>query len=329
MNSLLVSIREHTVNSERHGFTLVELLVVIAIIGILIALLLPAVQSAREAARRMQCSNNLKQIGLALHNYHTSHKSLPVGAYDCCWGTWIVALLPYMEQQPLYDLWVPGYDEDSPGVTYSSSTNKPVTTKRIETYTCPSDMPSTPWGTTGITGHNYVGNFGNTGHVWRTYNDGNVLDTLDPFQFAGAPFMFVIKADSHPKVAKFRDFLDGLSNTLMCSEAIQGHGGSDLRGFTWWGNATYFHTSLTPNSPQPDVMLRDYYCDNTNRLNPLCTWTSDGETPPMQMAARSRHPGGVNALLADGSGRFVSENIAWDTWNWLGTTAGGEVLREF
>ncbi len=306
-------------NLKSRGFILVELLVVIAIIGILIALLLPAVQAAREAARRMQCANNLKQIGLALHGYHTTHNLLPVGAYDCCWGTWPVALLPYIEHQTLYDDWVPG-------LIYSDATNQAVTTKRIAVYTCPSDQPSTPlWG---ITAHNYVGNFGNTGHVWRTYDDGNVVDELNGVKFHGAPFMIISAADSRSRAVGFEEISDGLSNTLMVSETVQGHGGGDLRGFTWWGHATYFHGSLTPNTSQPDAMLRDWYCDNNGR-NPPCTWTSDGEQPPMQMAARSRHPGGVHAVLCDGSVQFFSDGITLDTWNRLTTTQGGEIVGQF
>jgi len=89
----------------KQGFTLVELLVVIAIIGVLVSLLLPAIQSAREAARRMQCTNNMRQIGIAMQNYHDTNGQLPVGSNSCCWGTWVVEVLPYLELQNLYDLY--------------------------------------------------------------------------------------------------------------------------------------------------------------------------------------------------------------------------------
>src|SRR5947209_5924470 len=94
----------------RLGFTLIELLVVIAIIAVLIALLLPAVQAAREAARRSQCVNNLKQVGLGMHNYHDVNGSLPPGVKSCCWGTWLVFMLPQLEQQPLFNAWNFGGD---------------------------------------------------------------------------------------------------------------------------------------------------------------------------------------------------------------------------
>src|SRR5690349_6909248 len=98
------------IRRRRHqGFTLVELLVVIAIIGILVALLLPAIQSAREAARRSQCVNNMKQLGIAMANYHDVRKKLPIGSWSCCWGTWQMSILPFIEEQQLFDqyLWSP------------------------------------------------------------------------------------------------------------------------------------------------------------------------------------------------------------------------------
>src|SRR4051794_30399237 len=136
--------------SSRRGFTLIELLVVIAIIAVLIALLLPAVQAAREAARRSQCINNLKQIGLSMHNYESSNSSLPYGQKSCCWGTWILPTLPGMEQQSLYNAWnFTGDGKWSGSATmdaifrYSGATNVTVSSARISSFMCPSDGSAT------------------------------------------------------------------------------------------------------------------------------------------------------------------------------------------
>src|SRR5262245_43674937 len=158
----------------RSGFTLVELLVVIAIIGVLVALLLPAVQTAREAARRAQCSNNLKQLGLAVTQYADTYKgAFPAGSYGCCWGTWLVGLLPYIEQKALYDQYkYYGAVQNQAGnaisqtdttTRYGGSQNLPVTRLRIQAYTCTSDsIVDAPNLFSGITWHNYVANHGNT-----------------------------------------------------------------------------------------------------------------------------------------------------------------------
>ena len=315
----------------RRGFTLVELLVVIAIIGILIALLLPAVQAAREAARRSQCSNNLKQIALGMHNYESSFKSLPVGAYSCCWGTWLVAALPYIEQQPLFDLY---HHENKFGVPedtcrYGHGVNQPVTTQRIATYTCPSDEPveRTEW--SAITSHNYVANFGNTGYVVHPGVEDNVADfgvqmEMNGVKFGEAPFRISGFTAMPAKSKKFRDISDGLSKTLMFSETVQGHG-HDLRGFSWWGYAAGFESYLAPNSEQPDIMQSTGYCDNSVTRNPPC-YAPYSASQPMTMAARSRHPGGVQAALCDGSVNFYSDNIALDVWRALSTAQGGEAV---
>lgn len=303
-------------NRHERGFTLVELLVVIAIIAVLIALLLPAVQAAREAARRMSCSNNLKQLGVAMHNYHDAKKSLPVGCYSCCWGTWRVTIMPYIEQEALFKAYDHTQKFIDPGHRYSDAINRDVVSAYIDTYQCPSDMPQTPIAT--IRSGSYAVNYGNT--TWSQAADYNGV------KFKGAPF--TIDSGSPTRIAayKFRDIYDGLSNTLMLCEVVQGQG-RDLRGFSYWGDASGIETYLAPNSPLPDRIYTDYYCDMTQPLNPPCA-VSTTEWPTM-FASRSRHPGGVTVCLCDGAVRFVSDNIAIETWRALSTTQGGEVIGEY
>jgi prepilin-type N-terminal cleavage/methylation domain-containing protein/prepilin-type processing-associated H-X9-DG protein len=304
---------------RRRAFTLVELLVVIAIIGILIALLLPAVQAAREAARRSQCSNNLKQLGLAMHNYHDTYKTLPVGCYGCCWGTWKVAVLPYIEQQALADQYMEGPKcDDSVSNRYGAAGNLPVTTAQgLSAFYCPSDMPNSPIGD--IQSHNYAVNFGNT-----SYGQG----TVGGVAFLGAPFRSVpgsVANCQHSKNEysfKFASVLDGLSNTFCVAEVIIGQG-TDLRGFSWWSDACNFTTYLGPNSPLPDRIYTAGYCNN-NPPNPPCAVSSTSD--PTMFAARSRHPGGVQVVYCDGSADFVSETIPIDTWRALSTTRGAEPI---
>ena len=173
--------------AQRRGFTLVELLVVIAIIGILIALLLPAVQAAREAARRSQCANNLKQLGLAMHNYHDTYRKLPIGAFSCCWGTWKVAVLPYIEQQGLFDMYAEGPKcDDSISNRYGHAVNLPVTTAEgLTAFYCPSDQPNSPIGN--IQSHNYVINFGNTNYAQGNLRIGSPGDLTGLLQSQFSP----------------------------------------------------------------------------------------------------------------------------------------------
>jgi prepilin-type N-terminal cleavage/methylation domain-containing protein len=164
--------QEESMKDRRFGFTLIELLVVIAIIAVLIALLLPAVQAAREAARRAQCTNNLKQLGLSMHNYHDQQGCLPPGMKGCCWGPWIVSILGYIEQQTLFNSWN-SYGNSSSNASvyplfYFGAANSTTVGARINTLTCPSDPNglaiSSFWigFAWQITSQNYVVNFGNT-----------------------------------------------------------------------------------------------------------------------------------------------------------------------
>lgn len=303
---------------RRQAFTLVELLVVIAIIGILIALLLPAVQAAREAARRSQCTNNMKQIGLAMHNYHDTFKKLPPGAWGCCWGTWMMCIQPYMEQNTLYDdyHWEQKWGTPADTCRYSHSINRPVATTRLPGHTCPSDLPNAP--ILSINNHNYSANYGNTGYAQQA--------TLNGVTFGGAPFGPVGNSSQLNRIVGMAAIIDGTSNTFLVGEVLQGQG-QDLRGFQWWGDASSFTTYLPPNSPLPDRIYSSSYCRSDPKLNLPCA-VSTG-TDPTMFALRSRHPGGVNVTLCDGSTRFISETIDLNNYRALSTCRGGEVLDSF
>jgi len=313
------------------GFTLIELMVSMSFIGVLIALLLPAVQSAREAARRARCSNNLKQIALGMHQYHDVHGTMPPGKKGCCWGTWLIFVLPQVEHQSLFNAYnfsgnnspgLPrGYDLD---LRYFGSTNRTVTSTRLEVYLCPSDGTAEPISTTvggvklACTSQNYAANFGNTLQV---------QDDLPGNPFRGAPFGDVgspLADQSRPPRATvgLRDFQDGTTTTLLLSEVVVGQG-PDLRGFSWWGDAAGFETFLGPNSTSPDVLSDRDYCSNRSP-NPPCS--APGPPAGDTYAARSRHPGGVDAAMADGAVRFVKDSISLSVWQALSTTRGCEVV---
>jgi prepilin-type N-terminal cleavage/methylation domain-containing protein len=312
------------------GFTLVELLVVIAIIGILVALLLPAIQAAREAARRTQCVNNLKQIGVAMHNIHDTERTLPpgIGAGGCCWGTWQVLILTYIEQKAVSEMYVNfgGTDTfqadlqnacppETTCIRYGMAPNTTnVTTKRFPALTCPSDQNNAPIGA--ITNHNYAVNWGTTDYGQTTNLNGVI--------FRGAPFGRGTDR-TKPRMGKpLAEILDGTSNTLLAAEVLQGKG-SDLRGFAWWGDAAGFTTYLEPNSTLPDRIYTAGYCNNLPQLNLPCA-VSGGTTPTM-FASRSRHPAGVQVVLCDGATKFVADSIDLNVWRAVSTTQGTETLK--
>jgi prepilin-type N-terminal cleavage/methylation domain-containing protein/prepilin-type processing-associated H-X9-DG protein len=346
-------------NKNRHGFTLIELLVVIAIIAVLIALLLPAVQSARESARRAQCTNNLKQIGLGMHNYQSSNGCLPYGVKGCCWGTWLVAVLPYVEQQALFNAWN-SYGNDRLEATpadpnrllrYGAPMNITVTSSRVAAYYCPSDpnnlnkigVTQTINGNTlSVTSQNYVVNFGNTiTNQTPLYAWNNTQ-----LKFLGAPFTDIGSPDaditgytsgsggkSAPGTSGTVDFngiTDGLSNTMMTSEILVGQGW-DLRGFSWWGYAPMFTGLYPPNSSYPDVLQFSSYCGNVPP-NPPCTGATGGISNGVYTGlgmfndVRSKHPGGVNVGMCDGSVRFFKNSVNIYTFQALASTKGNEVI---
>jgi prepilin-type processing-associated H-X9-DG protein len=317
---------------------------VIAIIAILIGLLMPAVQKVRESAARLQCQNNLKQLGLAMHAYHDANKKLPpgVGPYGCCWGTWQAYILPYLEQQNMFRIWRNLGGNDNTGPRYSGSPNTQATTQRLAILTCPSDTPNAPL--SNITNHNYAVNYGNTSFFQAALNG---------VPFGGAPFACYPSAWLHPSKAMLDEYQqnhpdhdrygkygplagqpqvalqriqDGTSGTLMAAEVIQGQS-NDLRGFSWWGGASGFTTYSAPNANEPDVLMGGI-CNSAATWNIPCTTISTDALPRMA-AARSFHAGGgVNVVYCDGHVSFISNNIDINVWRALSTTQGREVFTD-
>lgn len=330
---------------QARGFTLIELLVVIAIIAVLIALLLPAVQAAREAARRAQCINNLKQIGLAMHNYQSTNNSLPQGMRGCCWGSWLIPVLPYVEQTALFNSWnsygnnsgIAGYI-DGP-LRYAGALNLTVTSTVVTAYLCPTDAnnnQTTTIGTPRVRSQNYVVNFGNVAMQQQPLVDGGVTYQFlgAPFGDVGAPRPDITGAGGIGSVNGIVDFaaiIDGLSNTMMTSEVRVGITGTnlDLRGFSHWAYAANFSGYRTPNSTIPDWMQSASYCNAApaiatgNPSNPPCIGGPGGQ---VIIAPRSFHPGGVNTGFCDGSVKFMKNTVNPLTFRAISSTKGGEVI---
>ncbi len=336
---------------RRTGFTLIELLVVIAIIAILIGLLLPAVQKVREAAARAQCQNNLKQISLGNMNYESANGTfLPgVGKNGCCWGTWTVPILPYLEQDNVFRNYVNFGGLDYSGIRYSGAANVVgVAAQRLKVYQCPSDQPQ-QWaiGAGTLVKNNYVLNAGNTTLYARNLPSGCVAGTTGCVVAGGAPFDFYSaspndsgdstspyngpappggpdkEAGRFGKGQSITSISDGTSNTLMAAEIIQGRT-NDLRGLTWWGGSAGFTTYNAPNTGVD--FLNGGICPQIDYPNlPRCS--ENGTTSGTRMiSARSLHTSVVNAAMCDGSVRSVTSNVDVNTWRAAGTARGGETL---
>jgi prepilin-type N-terminal cleavage/methylation domain-containing protein/prepilin-type processing-associated H-X9-DG protein len=312
------------------GFTLIELLVVIAIIAVLIALLLPAVQAAREAARRSQCVNNLKQLGIAMHNYHDVQGTFPIGRQSGPRRTWGFGILSFMEQTTL-----------SNSINFTTDFYQRQNTTAIITAVHSFDCPSDPGGpnieepTSAYprAKSDYMVNFGNAS--WD--QDGSVKNTsksYNPFTPGASPrpglpyttVTFLPSPFASEKSYGVQAMTDGTSGTLLLSEVkigVNQGNSSDHRGDLYNDdhNCFEFHTYTPPNSVFPDQMQG--YCLYPNSTNPPCTATGVNAS---FNAARSFHPGGVNVTMGDGSVRFVKDSIALNIWRALGSMSGGEVI---
>jgi prepilin-type N-terminal cleavage/methylation domain-containing protein/prepilin-type processing-associated H-X9-DG protein len=323
---------------RRRGFTLIELLVVIAIIAVLIALLLPAVQAAREAARRSQCVNNLKQLGLAMHNYQSVQNSFPIGrmgryfsyqldsnGYNNSRRSWAFMILPYIEQSTLSN----AINFSLSFYTFDQTTAYRAT---INTFDCPTDPGNTVQeidATYGVrTKGNYVVNWGNLHYdqdqspsATNTTQPNPYTGPLGTVQYIAAPF-------TANKANGVQSMTDGTSNTLLMAEVVNPFNMgsvSDHRGDIYNDdrNCAMFMAYTPPNSTIPDQLPAGAgtYCAYPQGQNPPCNSNSPGFN-----AARSFHPGGVNASLADGSVRFFKNSINVNTWRALSTMQGGEVI---
>jgi prepilin-type N-terminal cleavage/methylation domain-containing protein/prepilin-type processing-associated H-X9-DG protein len=375
---------------RRRGFTLIELLVVIAIIAVLIALLLPAVQAAREAARRTQCVNNLKQLGLAMANYESANNSFPSasifgtnngictspGFGNSCQNTpWFVLMLPFIEQGPLYNsfnatIGIEGVMTASGPLGFVANSTVHIT--RIASFQCPSDIPQSfsfaaaaqaaplppyPWS---ASKGNYGINWGNTDYGQANPNTSSNFNK-NPSLHLQSPFG-INQAATGPALVTYASVTDGLSNTQIASEILQG-APDDIRGTIWVDNpgAGSYMTRFTPNGYQDYVRLIQPWAsaslnfpltgDNMDNL-PTFGGSGPGTSPPapgsgslcdsqpaQQLAcynqgaeggeftgSRSRHPGGVNTLLGDGSVRFMKNAINPLVWVQLGSIRSGEVF---
>ncbi|MGE3820635.1 MAG: DUF1559 domain-containing protein [Isosphaeraceae bacterium] len=312
---------------RRRGFTLIELLVVIAIIAVLIALLLPAVQSAREAARRTQCVNNLKQLGLALHNYHDINGRFPMGAQGRNPNTGsytanafrhpiVVSLLPFYEQAALFNSY-------NFSLMFEHVVNDTTRLTKINVFNCPSDQAVVFMKPGNARLFDVKGNYGINWGRNTFMVQGPVGSPIGPTQIA--PFFLNYGAS-------MAEITDGTTNTLAMSELIQtpsphatfgGPSTIDRRGRIWNDDSSTYmiSTRLGPNSKAPDV---GFCVNDPGRKIPCINETSRIDNH--NLGARSRHPGGVNALLCDGSVRFVKDTINLNVYGNLATQKGGEIV---
>lgn len=300
---------------KRHGFTLIELLVVIAIIAILIALLLPAVQQARESARRTQCRNNLKQLGIALHNYHDTFSTFPPGAIQDFGtnaqneATWISMILPYIDQAPLYNR--ANWSSCFGCVSAPGTPSYEIVSPAIPSMACPSDANGGKLALDIYRRGNYAANSG----IGPLHSVSTPDDSTRTFS---GPFTMNSKRN-------IRDFTDGTSNTVIVAELLNSTT-SDFRGVMHYPEGPLYTHDRVPNTSIPDECRTT--CVTGSRVPCTGTYTAYNNRA-MIYSSRSQHIGGAHVTLADGTVRFISENISLTTWQAIGTHKNGEVVGDF
>jgi prepilin-type N-terminal cleavage/methylation domain-containing protein len=329
----------------RRGFTLIELLVVIAIIAILIALLLPAVQQAREAARRTQCRNNLKQIGLALHNYHDVANTFPMGmsgwpgtVEGALWG-WGVFVLPYLDQSPMYNSIAQSPGGTSPHYNSPASGFSAVMTSfipqnallqtQIPVFRCPSDSGTAtvviPIG--GLNGSARANTY--------TFGRSNYPGVMGSTWTQSGGLLVSDGAFAESSKIGLRDFIDGTSNTFLIGERQSPTqiGGGYAGGDTIWCGA---NDDVSPLTDWQGFSIHLGLCDQASKMNLVSPTLPSAANNSVYTAFSSPHVGGALFLMTDGSVRFISENIAsgppataGSTYQNLAARNDGQILGEF
>ncbi len=350
--------------SKQHAFTLVELLVVIAIIGILIGMLLPAVQSVREAARRTACSNNMRQIGLAVLNYESTFGEFPInqvgpglpdgnGGYESGFYSWLVPILPYVEQNNVFDL-IQHEISNGSGFGFMIDSNHPnarAANTRIDTFLCPSDFPThdneIAMGTANPASDNYAANAG-----WPSYATGFSGERSYPGRFNGViPLVNPTESVSwHKEKVRIGDVFDGTSNTALVSERLiqSGNSPDEIRSYDprlESFHITEFARTLKEISDEISPLQTHSHVYESGHIgrawisgfslsaptylhvNTPNSFIGHFNTTQVEgdfvVAPSSRHPGGVNLVSVDGSLRFIRDGIDQQVWWSLGARNDG------
>jgi len=294
--------RSQSCRPKRAGFTLVELLVVIAIIGVMVGLLLPAVQAAREAARRMSCTNNLKQLGLAMHNYHDTHRAFPPHSLNANRLAWTVHVLPFIEAQNLFE-------QFDMGVFFNAGVNLNLGLTKVPGYHCPSSKSTQS--SLANSGEQIGGVATQTLHYYGSMGPkGTNISTGTAYPYSNVGSHGGFSGDGFFKQnvgTKFADLLDGTSNTICLGEiSWDDRGGMKTRYRTW----TRGHVQNAENPPAKNV-AQQINADFTALFN--------------DMSFGSNHPGGCHFLMGDGSVKFISETIDFNILLATSSASGGEV----